>query len=93
MKPESCIRKLPIYQGNILEISHPAPTFIVQQVNCKGVMGAGLARQIRAKWPGIYAPYVEICRNKGVQALGTMFPYVTPDNGPVICNCFAQDAL
>ena len=54
-------------------------------------MGAGLAKQIRAKWPSIYAPYAEICRNKGSQALGTMFPYKTPDNGPVICNCFAQD--
>ncbi len=91
MKPESCIHKLPIYHVDILEISHPAPTFIVQQVNCKGVMGAGLAKQIRAKWPSIYAPYAEICRNKGSQALGTMFPYKTPDNGPVICNCFAQD--
>lgn len=91
MKSESCIRKLPIYHVNILEISRSAPTFIVQQVNCRGVMGAGLAKQIRARWPGIYAPYADICRNKGAQALGTMFPYVTPDNGPVICNCFAQD--
>lgn len=85
------LRKRPVYHMDILGNSPFALDYIVQQVNCKGVMGAGLARQIRAKWPGIYAPYAEICRNKGAQALGTMFPYATPDNGPVICNCFAQD--
>ena len=85
------LRKRPVYRMDILGNSPFALDYIVQQVNCKGVMGAGLARQIRAKWPGIYAPYAEICRNKGAQALGTMFPYATPDNGPVICNCFAQD--
>lgn len=91
MKFEGCIRKLPIYNMDILEASTPAPDYIVQQVNCKGVMGAGLAKQIRAKWPGIYAPYAEVCRQKGAKALGMMLPYLTSDNGPVICNCFAQD--
>lgn len=91
MKFKGCTRKLPIYNIDILEASTSAPDYIVQQVNCKGVMGAGLAKQIRNRWPGIYATYAEICRQKGTKALGTMFPYVTPDNGPVICNCFAQD--
>lgn len=30
---------------------------IVQQVNCMGVMGAGLAKQIRDKWPYVYDSY------------------------------------
>ena len=30
---------------------------ICQQVNCKGVMGAGLAKAIRAKWPAVYTQY------------------------------------
>lgn len=85
------LHKRPVYNMDILGNSPFSLDYIVQQVNCKGVMGAGLAKQIRARWPGIYAPYVEICRNKGTQAMGTMFPYATPDNGPTICNCFAQD--
>ena len=41
-------------KGNILNVTEG---IIVQQVNCKGVMGAGLAKQIRDKWPYIYDDY------------------------------------
>ncbi|WP_223260709.1 hypothetical protein [Bacillus sp. LNXM65] len=36
--------------GNILEASED---IICHQVNCKGVMGAGLAKQIKSKYPNI----------------------------------------
>ena len=41
-------------KGDILDI---AEGIIVQQVNCFGVMGAGLAKQIRDKWPSVYNRY------------------------------------
>lgn len=31
---------------------------IIQQVNCMGVMGSGLAKQIRDKWPIVYDEYI-----------------------------------
>lgn len=34
---------------------------IAHQVNCKGVMGAGLARQIREKYPDVYERYKDLC--------------------------------
>ena len=36
--------------------------YIVQQVNCQGVMGAGLAKAIADKWPVVYD--VEICKKE-----------------------------
>lgn len=39
-------------------------TIICHQVNCRAAMGAGLARQIRDKWPDVYDRYrlmVETC--------------------------------
>ena len=36
-------------------------TIICQQVNCMGVMGAGLAAQIRRKWPNVYNEYRKRC--------------------------------
>jgi O-acetyl-ADP-ribose deacetylase (regulator of RNase III) len=30
---------------------------IGHQVNCQGVMGSGIAKQIRAKWPAVYSQY------------------------------------
>ena len=43
-------------KGDILNVTEG---IIVQQVNCKGVMGAGLAKQIRDKWPSVYDRYQE----------------------------------
>ena len=44
-----------IVNQNILEVQGPA--ILAQQVNTKGVMGAGLALQIRDKWPIVYKHY------------------------------------
>lgn len=43
-------------KGDILNVTEG---IIVQQVNCKGVMGAGLAKQIRDKWPSVYNRYLD----------------------------------
>lgn len=44
-----------IIQGNLLDVDHG---IICHQVNCKHVMGAGLAAQIRRKYPRHYGDYV-----------------------------------
>lgn len=46
-------QELPVNM-NILDVEHG---IICQQVNCRGVMGAGLAKQIRNKWPRVYRIY------------------------------------
>lgn len=40
--------------------------FIVQQVNCKHVMGGGLAAQIKNKWPEVETRYLEMPATLGV---------------------------
>lgn len=39
-----------IIEGNILDYKED---IIVQQVNCRGVMGSGLAKQIMNKYPSV----------------------------------------
>jgi ribA/ribD-fused uncharacterized protein len=41
--------------GNIFNLQHG---IICHQVNCKGVMGAGLAKCIRDRWPQVYTDYM-----------------------------------
>ena len=48
--------------GNILDAKADA---ILHQTNCKGVMGAGLALQIRNKYPDVYAKYRILCKEEG----------------------------
>lgn len=35
--------------------------YICHQVNCQGVMGSGIARQIRERWPEVYEDYRDYC--------------------------------
>ena len=35
--------------------------FIVHQVNCKGVMGSGVAKQVRNKYPHVFVEYKKAC--------------------------------
>ena len=44
--------------GNLLESDCPV---IVHQVNCLGVMGAGVAKQIKDKWPWVFEQYKSAC--------------------------------
>lgn len=40
---------------------------ILHQVNCQGVMGSGVAKQVREKYPWVYSHYKRLCglrRNK-----------------------------
>lgn len=45
-------------QGDVLT---SGADVIAHQVNCFGVMGAGVAKQIRTKYPKVYAEYKKIC--------------------------------
>ena len=35
---------------------------ILHQVNCQGVMGSGIAKQVREKYPEVYQHYVSECK-------------------------------
>ena len=45
--------------GNIFDADVEA---LVNPVNCVGVMGAGLAKQFKSRYPGNYKRYKEACR-------------------------------
>ena len=71
-------------KGNIVTGDYP---IFCQQVNCKGVMGAGLAKQIKTKYPEVFNQYKMYCN---VAELGKCV--YAPTNDKRICiNMFAQD--
>lgn len=60
--------------------------FIVQQVNCRKVMGAGLAKQIKLKWPAVEEQYL-----KSQAKLGDV-DFVSIDFGKLwVANLYGQD--
>lgn len=78
--------------GNLLDAKEP---IIAHVTNCMGIMGAGVAAQIKRKWPKVYEHYVEYCNNidhlfgrRGL--MGKALGVYTEDGDKVVFNLFAQ---
>lgn len=64
---------------------------ILQQVNCMGVMGTGIALAIRTKWPIVFKEYASFCRGKRSSDLLGEFQLVQVENDVWVGNCFGQE--
>lgn len=66
---------------------------ILHQVNCQGVMGSGVARQVRKKFPGVYNAYKTLCNMmpNRTQLLGKVQQVRLLTSGKFIANLFAQE--
>ena len=74
--------------GNVLD--QRDTDFICHQVNCKGVMGAGLAKQIKhLLTPEQFAAYQKVCKEKGDKMLGEIQMLKSKD-GRTIINAFGE---
>lgn len=80
------------HKGDILK---SGANVICHQVNCQGVMGSGLAKQIKDQYPEVYKNYRVHCDTHTTQQLmGTMFPFTVncySDSQITICNLFGQN--
>lgn len=66
---------------------------IIHGCNAQGVMGAGLAAQVKSKWPDCYATYRKFCKdfkNNREEMLGEIIPYAVPRTQIVIINAITQ---
>ncbi|WP_297419058.1 macro domain-containing protein [Clostridium sp.] len=80
-----------IIEGNILNAKED---IICQQVNCQGVMGAGLAKQIKNKYPKVYENYRHICqdyKNNKKSLLGQVIFGIQTNDNKIIANLCGQD--
>lgn len=55
-----------IIYGDILNITEG---IICQQVDCMGIMGSGLAKQIRNKYPRVYQKYKDFLNDKSLKII------------------------
>ena len=80
------------------DIFESGADIICHQVNCQGVMGSGIAKQVRDKYPKVYEEYKKMCDEYKncprellgqAQAVVTWEEYNTSFGG--IVNLFAQE--
>ena len=76
------------FDGNILDSSAEV---IMHQVNCQGVMGSGVAKAIKTKWPVVFDKYKECTKRAIITSLmGKVLPVKVEDNKTVL-NLFGQE--
>lgn len=77
----------PLFTGNMLEMAGQG--YIIQGCNAQGVMGSGLAKAIRDKWPAVYTVYRDHYERYGL-SLGEVIP-VEVEPGLVVANFITQE--
>ena len=63
---------------------------ICHQVNCQGVMGSGVAKQVREKYPWVYAEYKKYCDLNPDYILLGDYQQVYIDEKRAVLNIFGQ---
>lgn len=81
-----------IIHGDLLQCN---ATYICHQVNCMGVMGAGVAKQIKSLYPKVFFNYQNLCKqyeNRPAQLLGStqMIALSEISSTPCVVNLFGQ---
>lgn len=64
---------------------------ICHQVNCRGVMGSGIAKQVREKYPEVYEFYHAVCMTLEPSELLGRVISIEVDDGLWIDNLFSQE--
>jgi len=64
---------------------------ICHQVNCRGVMGAGLAKKIRSKFPKVYKEYIRQYKNNNLQLGNVSFVRISITPSLFVANLCGQD--
>ncbi len=78
------------------DIFESGADIICHQVNCQGVMGSGIAKQVREKFPEVYKEYKEFCDSEKAQGKTPLGRWQAVRIDPLymnkyIINIFAQE--
>ena len=73
------------------DIFESGADIICHQVNCQGVMGSGVAKQVREKFPNVYETYKELCSQDTPKNLLGIAQPVQANDKMIIVNIFAQE--
>ena len=76
--------------GNLL--TYPGISVIAHQTNCLGVMGGGIAKQIKARNPEFFKRYYHTCKSKkdAHNLLGKVQVIKSDDGSQYIANLFGE---
>ncbi|UUZ81494.1 macro domain-containing protein [Paenibacillus sp. P26] len=73
------------------DLMQATESIIGHQVNCQSVMGSGVAKQIRSRFPVVYTEYLRFCRDHPNNLLGRcQLVRIDPGTEKYVANLFGQ---
>lgn len=89
----ACIKKgvikiIKIVDGDILQAKE---NIICHSCNCQGVMGGGIAKQVKEKYPEVYRQYKIFCDKTNSKDLLGSVQLIGCDDSKMIANLFGQE--
>ena len=75
--------------GNMFENLPAGRIFLAHGCNAQGVMGSGVAKELRDRYPWAYNTYRRVYEERGLE-LGEVITAVSKDKNTVIFNCITQ---
>lgn len=78
---------LDIKNGNIFDCDED---IIAHQVNCLGIMGGGVALQIKQHYPEVFEEYYNYCKQHEKEKQSLLGNILICGNDKLIANCFGQ---
>lgn len=86
-------KQIEIYSGDLIVDSKV--NVICHQVNCQGVMGAGIAKQIHKTYPRVFTQYKKLCEYKKATRSSPLgycqFVWVDENHSRCVANLFGQE--
>lgn len=76
-----------IVNGNIFDCTED---IIVHQTNCQGVMGHGIAKQVKDRYPEVFQGYYHYCKTNEPESLLGEALIIEANDGKYIGNIFGQ---
>ncbi len=76
-----------IINGDLLEATE---SIVGHQVNCQAVMGSGVAKLLKEKYPSLYPSYMTFCKGKTPEELLGQLQIIPMDSSNTVANLFGQ---
>lgn len=79
-----------IVDGNLLDAD---VNCIIHQTNCQGIMGGGVAKEVRARYPKVYEQYKDLCSRSNPKALMGTCQFINIGEEKYLVNLFGQNGI
>ena len=79
-----------VVEGNLFDSD---AELLIHQVNCMGIMGSGVAKELKMRYPEVEEEYRKLCKSRNSSELLGEVQFCKTSSGQWIANLFGQEHI